>query len=252
MGRRRPDIQDPPPCLPTCPGLAPVGLDEEVVLRSPLRTRAKVRPRCATSASPPRSLSTPSSLPLSPDPNPPSKRYCVPAPPTSPRVQPVSDAPQPPFLPGSTLCPRCGGFFRGSRGLAVHQRTCRGPLSAEPTTRKRARVTVAAGRSVQMRLDGQLHVVRPPPQPPPRADELPRVACPKCHKLFISLQRHLRFCAPELHQQPDVDSLSRRSAGGPVETVEHVLFDCPAIAALRPPPEQAKKKRRQAAPSAAS
>ena len=45
----------------------------------------------------------------------------------------------------------------------------------------------------------------------------------------------LRFCAPELHQQPDVDSLSRRSAGGPVETVEHVLFDCPALAALRPP-----------------
>ena len=72
----------------------------------------------------------------------------------------------------------------------------------------------------------------PHPPQPPRADELPRVACPKCHKLFISLQRHLRFCAPELHQQPDVDSLSPRSAGGPVETVEHVLFEC---AALRPP-----------------
>jgi len=62
----------------------------------------------------------------------------------------------------------------------------------------------------------------------------PQRPCPRYGKPCTCLRRHLSRCHPHLPSPGPLHSLLVGNTGGAPETVEHVLFHCPTLRALRP------------------
>ncbi len=133
--------------------------------------------------------------------------------------------------PGEMMCRSCKGFFLGSRGLTAHQRHCNGSLK-----KRRRSAEAPTTRLAQARLDSNLQIVLPPRVQEPQPLSRPTRVCPSCRKQYRNLTAHMRKCAPKLIpvQPCHDDPLKQRSGGGELESVEHVLFECPALAHIRP------------------
>jgi ribonuclease HI len=131
-----------------------------------------------------------------------------------------------------TACPTCGSDnkgkgFRTGAGLTLHQKSAKCQPATNPT--------VVRGRNKphlsdeQKRSDKPLHI------------RCPNANCCMPNRVFTvtGIQHHLRKCKPSLCRQkpPKYNASNFAAPKGDLqeETIDHVLFECPALLSVRPP-----------------
>ena len=119
-------------------------------------------------------------------------------------------------------------FHRNQSGRV---KCCNDAPSVKHNAAKRQRDHSPRGR-VQMRLGPNGTLLRP--LTPPPTTRKPTKQCSSCHRQFINLLSHLKFCDPTripALKPARKNQLAHRAGTWPVEAIEHIPLSCSVVVA---------------------